>query len=71
MLEHNYRISFQVRHVNSLPLLFHHRMFPHQQPSNVREKEASVYIVRVRICVRIFVMQAMIPTPSVQRVLRK
>ena len=68
-LEPDYRVSHQVTHIYVLSLGFYFGMLFDQKPSNVREKEASLSVVRIGICFGVFVMNAMVATPLVYVVL--
>lgn len=45
-------------------------MFLAHQPANVSEEEASVYVMRVRVCFRVFMVDAMITSPFVEVILK-
>lgn len=68
-MELDNRVILDVAHVH-LPASFDDfRMLPHHQPADVREKKASMSVVRVRRCVRKFVVHAVVSYPVAYRVL--
>ena len=71
VLPHNDRIIFQVAHVNKFSLCFNVWMFSAQKPAHVSEKETSLDIVWICICLREFVMSSMISHPHVYRILNQ
>jgi hypothetical protein len=68
-LEHDDRISLQVRHVHTFPLHLHGLMFLRHKPSHVGEEEASSRIMWVGIRFHEFVMDSVVPAPLVDAVL--
>lgn len=60
VLKHDNLVLEKVRHVQALSLLLHFRVLLNQQPAHVREEEATLCIVGVRVCFRELVMQAMV-----------
>lgn len=71
LLEHDERVSFQVRHVDELALGDDVGMFAAHEPSDVREEEAPLRVVRVAVRVAVAMVLAMVSNPDVQAVLRK
>lgn len=52
------RVSFDVTEIDLTSFLFDHRMFLDHQPTHVGEEETSWVIVRIRVGVRIFVVDS-------------
>jgi len=68
-LESNDGVTLKVGHVNSSSLDFDCRMLLGHEPSHVGKEEPSLGIMRVGIGLGIFVMDAVVPAPLVDRVL--
>lgn len=69
-LEANYRILEKVRAVNGLSFAEHLGVLFAHQPTYVSKEEASVHVVRIGMCLRVFVMHAMIAGPFVEVILK-
>lgn len=68
-LEHNPFVSFQVGHVNFFSVFDNFWMFLWHQPADVAEEESTVSIVRICICVRIFMVLSVITNPYIKAIL--
>lgn len=68
-LEHNDCVLFQIGHRDVFPFCLHIRMLPQHQPTHVREKETAFRIMRVGICIGVFMMHPMISNPFMNAVL--
>lgn len=64
-LPHNYRISFQVVHVNGVALGNDVGMRRRKKPPYVCEKETSSHVMGVRVGFAVFVMYSMIQRPRI------
>lgn len=69
-LEHDVGVGFQIGHVNLLSVLDDFRVLARHQPAAVAEEESSVGVVRIGVCVRVFVMLAMVSHPHIQAILQ-
>lgn len=63
-------ILLQITHVDRGSLADHIRMFADQEPAHVREEETSLRVMGVRISVREFMMDSVIPHPLVNVILQ-
>ena len=62
-LERKYWVLFQITYVDSFAFLLNVRMFSTQQPTNMRKEESSLCVIRVCICLAIFMMNSVIFGP--------
>lgn len=62
-LESDHRIRQQVGEVKLSPLLNDILMFAHKQPPDVGEEEAPAGVVRVRVGLRVLVVDSVVPGP--------
>lgn len=62
-LESDQWVLFEVTHVDSLSLLDDVRVFSAQKPTDVREEEPALSVVRVGVGLRVLVVHAMVATP--------
>lgn len=69
-LPNDNRILLEIAHVDRGTLVDDVRMLAHQEPAHVREEEASLRVVRIRIRVRKLVVDSMIPHPFVNMILQ-
>ena len=67
MLEHDYRVCFEIAHVDGLASLNRERVSLAHEPADVRVKEAVVGIMGVGISVRVLVVSSVVPNPLVYR----
>lgn len=68
-LETDHRIRSKVREIQLFAAFHYLRVFLHDKPPHMREEEATGGIVRIRICLRVLVVNAMIPGPVVDAAL--
>jgi len=71
LLEHDDGISFQVRHVDCLPLLLDQDVLSCHEPPNMSKEEPPLGIMRVRMSLGVFMMGPVIPTPLMHGVLKR
>lgn len=69
-LPDNDRIRLEITHINRGSLINDIRMLADQQPAHMWEEEASLRIMWVRICVREFMVNSVIPHPFVKVILQ-
>lgn len=63
-------VSHDVTHIDFASLLNHLRMLAAHQPSHMGKEEATLWIVRVRVCLAELVVHPVIPYPVVHGVLK-
>lgn len=71
LLPHDELVSLQVTHVDDLSLLNDIRMRCQEQPADVREEKTALCIMRVGICLGVFVVDSMVVRPSVSIALKR
>lgn len=71
LLECDQRIFFEIRHINLFSFLNHVRMFPAEQPANMREKETAFRVMRISVCFRVFVVNSMVASPLKHVILKQ
>lgn len=69
MLEHQHFISEKFGNVEFFLFLFHQRMLYRHKPTHMREKESSLGIVRICVCIIVCVVKFVIPSPHKHAVL--
>lgn len=65
LLPHDDPVRLQVAHVDGQPLLDDGRVRRQEHPADVREEEAASRVMRIRIGLRVFVMDTMVERPCV------
>lgn len=63
------RIRENVAHVDLLSLAHYIRMLVHHQPPTVGEPKATIRVMGISVCFRVFMMHTMVPDPVVNCVL--
>lgn len=71
LLETQYRVRLQVRQINLFTLGNDVGMFTTQQPTDMWKEEATCCIVRISVCLWVFVVHSMITSPIHSRVLER
>lgn len=70
-MELNDRIIVDVTHVKHTTFAQYFGMFMHHKPANVRKEESPIWIVRIGIGFREFVMHPMIADPFINGILAR
>lgn len=64
------KILLKIAHIDRGSLVDDIRVLTDQEPAHMREEEASLCVVRVRVRVREFMMDSVIPHPLVNVILQ-
>lgn len=70
VLKHNDFICFQIIHIYCTAFFPHQRVFPGHQPAEMREKEATICVMWICICIAVFMVQTMVTYPRKNRILK-